>query len=105
MIYLPLGLALTGQKESIDMLLNLLDSSLVSQRTPDAEPQQIDLAHEAAVALYLTVRNFPQHSTSEDIRMTQIAIFQDWRNKNIGKIQLIPRDLLFFLKHTQLGLF
>ena len=105
LIYLPLGLPLTGQKESIDMLLNLLDSSLVSQRTPDAEPQQIDLAHEAAVALYLTVRNFPQHSTSEDIRMTQIAIFQDWRNKNIGKIQLIPRDLLFFLKHTQLGLF
>lgn len=105
LIYIPLGLALTNQKKSIEFLAESLNSDLVSKKTPDAEPSEVVLAQEAACVLGFAVEQFPQTIPGEKFDANKKRKLLDWLEKNSTNIMLTDQKLDFFLKHTKLGVF
>lgn len=100
-----LGLAFTENRKAVDLLLDLLDSKQASRKNHDTEPSQIQIAHEAASALYILVENFPECRSYEEFTQERRKLFQDWRTKYRENYTIKSHNLLFYLKNTRIGLF
>jgi len=99
--YIPLGLAYVGNKDMIERLFEMLKSDLRKWFGEDAIPQEIQLAHEAAVALSLCVKGFPQYDTFSPFTAEDKAKCLKWVEENRDTFVIENKPPLFYFTKTR----
>ena len=99
MWFIPAGMGYIGTEEMASLLFEMLNSDL--RRTGGSRPKEIQLAHQAAVALSYCVEGFPEYGLRVDFTAADKKRCLDWVKENKDKFKLKKKPAVFFLKETQ----
>lgn len=99
-MYVPLGLAYIGDKEMIESLFVMLKSDLRKWNGEDVEPQETQLAHEAAMALALCVKDFPSVKSYENFTSRDRDNCLQWVESHRTTFVIKNKPPHYYLKET-----
>lgn len=103
-LYVPLGMAYIGDKEMVLLLFNMLKSDLKKWNGEDAMPQETQLAHEAAIALSLCVKDFPKYENFHNFTAEDKVKCLKWVKEHQESFVIENKSPLYYVKNTRLNL-
>jgi hypothetical protein len=103
-LFVPLGMAYIGDKDMISRLFDMLKSNQKKWNGEDAVPQETQLAHEAASALTLCVKDFPKYENRTGFTEEDKMKCLKWVEEHQNSFVIEKKPPLFFLKNTRFSL-
>jgi len=104
LMYVPLGLAFSENKLSIQLLFEFLNSDYAIKIGKNTYPPVRSLSHEAACALSLIVKDFPKITPYQKYTNKEKKKCIEWTEKHKDSYKITKHPLSFYLKYTSLGL-
>jgi hypothetical protein len=104
MCYLPLCLSYTNNKDMVEVLFDLLKSDIKKFSGYDCIPKERQVTHEAACAIYVTVKGFPKYGYFQKFTAKDKEKCLNWVKEHRGKYRLHNHPTQYYLKNTRFEL-
>jgi len=100
-MYVPLGMAYIGDKEMVSRMFEMLKRDLKKWNGRDVDPQETQLAHEAAAVLSLCVRGFPRYAPFDNFTATDKAKCLKWVEDNKETFVIENKPPIYYFTKTR----